>query len=566
MALPTNKDNNEGLPTRPVNSRSKKADEGFDETFESLLAEDVELGDSFDDNKDFASPIPPENRQVEDADYDDKYFDEYFDKRKQELEELRAKQRRTRIVDEGDFEEERRERERFKREKEEYERREAELAAREKALAEAAALKEEEIVLDDEDLDDALEGLTEDDLIDYSDVEDEVVEPEENKKRGFGRKRKEEEPQEESTFIDKEKKKLRPFGGSKTNKKAKTSEFDARKNRRQKALAIQIGVLLLLVSIVGLGVYNVFSPPQGITEDEFYEGLSLVIGDDDFPLEKGGVYAENFMEAFLTVDSNNSRDPILNYYYTGVISDTNAGNIKTRNVQPTDSRVRQTVLSTPKVVESYVASDKSAYYKVATLVQVRVDGETNEDEATVSQKWVFYNVNVYYDATTDVMAITDDSPMLLPPEDIAPSTRVEDERLPGQGGQASAEVKNSVRPTLHNFFETLAGTSFDSFENLTNFLSKGSFESVNEHAASIGGFNGEYELRGGDPNRAIEYTVYNTDDPNKIAADVKVSWVDSASGNSIVYNSRYYVAFESTGDTYLISEFSPRVYRPESSG
>src|SRR5690606_22611269 len=82
----------------------------------------------------------------------------------------------------------------------------------------------------------------------------------------------------------------------------------------------------------------------------------------------------------------------------------------------------QTIILPPKVFEVELMSEYSAQYKVSAYVS-NTDGEVSYGNGSAG-RWLSFAVNVYYDIEKDALAITPDSPSIIPAYKITKQTDV----------------------------------------------------------------------------------------------------------------------------------------------
>lgn len=365
--------------------------------------------------------------------------------------------------------------------------------------------------------------------------------------------------EEANEFINKKQKKLLPFGGSKSDKTKgkddRASKFDAREDRRTKARVVQAGALAALVGLVGFGGYNAIKPPVGVTADEMNFAISEAISTQDFPFERGSAFSEAFIEAYLEVGQGRelaSSDPTLDYFYTGTFSASGEPTINTT------SGFSQYIVSAPRVFQRTPVSSESASFVVGTLVESSLTNPEDSNVINPSLKWVFYNVNVFYDKTTDTLAVTPNSPTLVPNKNVGASIDIPPAKAPGDGVENS-DIKESLRSTVGGYFEAFAKSSAANHDPINQYLLQG----AKSDPSLLTGLDGKFQLSG-TPEEAINYTVYGVEgDPNSLALDVKVIWEDATISADLAkaqYTGNYYLKLTKSGNLWLVSAFAPRNY------
>lgn len=363
----------------------------------------------------------------------------------------------------------------------------------------------------------------------------------------------EEDIKKDKKFIDKKKKKLIPFGGKKSKKKKiKTSDFDERKNVLSQTKIIRFLVMLVLLVLFVFGVKNTFFPSHVYTDEQIRGFAREGAGQTAFPRERGEAFVTDFMTAFLTFDrARPELYDVLSYYY-GEEDFSQVGQARMTMAVGPDSK--QHIIIGPSVFQVDLLSDTSALYKVSTYVS-NIDG-TDVVGTESAGRWVSFSVNVYHDVNTDSLAITPDSPSVIPTYAISKQTDVPD-RLPLGNGTINEEIAPALNPTINGFVQAYAEASFASHESVLQYISDKSDINLYD------GFGGSVMLNGS-PDTAIRKTIYNGDD-GIFRVDVEVDWVDAiANGgeeNQVTYVGRYIMRVQPEGNgKYSVSSFVPYTY------
>lgn len=352
-------------------------------------------------------------------------------------------------------------------------------------------------------------------------------------------------------YVDKKNKKIVPTGGKRSKTKIKSSDFDDRKNTLATTKILRAIVMFIILVIFVLGIKNTFFPSHVYTEEQIKQFARLGAGQTGFPEEKGQAYVESFMQAYLTFDREKPElNEVLNYYY---------GENSFANLTPQQTRIekglgaKQEVLIGPKVFEITLLTDYSALYKVSAYVS-NTDG-TSSSSGRATGRWLSFAINVYYNSKTDSLAITKDSPSIIPPYRIANQGSVPIEASLGNG-RVNQEILPALTPTINGFVQAYASASISSHESIIQYIDNK--EDINLYD----GFGGAVALDG-DPNQAIQKTVYDSDD-GYYRVDVTVRWIDkltSTDDKVVKYTSRYVMKIKSIGDgKYLVNSFKPYLY------
>lgn len=371
------------------------------------------------------------------------------------------------------------------------------------------------------------------------------------KKKKPAKKSKNRDKNGQNLFVDEKKKSLKPFGASSGRKKLKTSDLDARKNKKRQAIFIQAGVIALLLFTLGFAVKNAFWPPPTLTTDDVVATVQETVEQTNFPLERGKGFATDFMEAFLEVNTDNIGQSILGYYYSGTL---NPGTGENPN-RDTASAYAQTVVYGPTVYGARPLTDTSANYTIAALVQPRiVGGEEQPPTDGSTARWEFFSVNIFYDVDADAFAITPDSPTLIPEANMLGTANVPPS-LPLGTGDADGELATEVRSTVVGFLEGYRTATAADHTAIDQYVIK------DATADLLTGLGGAYEFDGGDVESALTYEAFPSDDEVKVAATVR--WTTTVGNETVrnTYVSHYVITLQSTADGgYLVSRMAPEYY------
>lgn len=391
------------------------------------------------------------------------------------------------------------------------------------------------------------------------------------KRREKSRKDRKVDEEGRDVFVDVETLKVKPIGGERKTK-VKVNRYDDRKNRRQKALIVQIVTISLLFLLVGLGLKNAIFPPETLTESDVSKVVADDLGKTNFPIETGRGFAQDFMEVYLTLDKNTTKphESVLSYFYTGDFDlDTTSKGIQGKG------DVVQSVAYGPTVYKERALTDFSANYTIAVFVQqfvplsereaenvegrateVYVDGIRYETSELI-EKWLFFEVDVYYNPITEGMSIAPDSPTLIPnntiedPNQIPPATTI-------GSGKPDEELQEKYLPFIIEFLKAYRISSAEDSTPLEQFTIKDKPMTLKT------GLDSEVEFDG-DADSAIFAEVYESEEPGRFMVKATVSWISQISeNNGVVFDSTYFIVFELDPEGRpLVSEMTPLNYYPD---
>ena len=399
----------------------------------------------------------------------------------------------------------------------------------------------------------AQKEVIEPEVYEEEEFEEEIVETPSNKKDKKKPRINKKDKKGQDIFVDEKNIKLKPFGSS--HRKIKENDFDKRKNLRKNAAIVQFTVIGLIIILIGLGVKSAIFPAKSLTIDEVSQIAIETTGMTNFPLTRGEAYASDFMKAFLTTEDNASRQ-VLGYFYNGNLTE---GDNDNRNIS---SGYKQRVLFGPTVYSATDLTDYSATYTVGSLVQASL---SNGDEASSTEgtepRWMFFNVNVYYDVDTDRMYITPESPTIVPTTEVGSIVDVPKAAALGTGSSDQA-IATEVRSVVYGFMKGYAESTSENYSSLEQYIINDAPNSLKTGLGNIYKFSGTLE-------NAVKYTAYPTTDPNEVKLLVKVIWnthlgPDSSIANAN-YTSTYVMTLEKQSSKWLVSKFQPLLYIQDNS-
>lgn len=352
-------------------------------------------------------------------------------------------------------------------------------------------------------------------------------------------------------FIDKKNKRIIPFGGNKSRRNVKSSEMDTRKNILAQTKITRLFILLGLLIMFVVGLKNTFLPNHVFTKQQIKQIAKEGVGETDFPSQRGEAFVKDFMELYLTLDKQQPEiKQMLAYFYgDNVFSDLSPQKLN----MWTGPMVKQHIIIGPTIFGVEPLTDYSSLYKVSAYVS-NTDGEGVSGNHT-NGRWLSFAVNVYHDAKTDGLAITPDSPSLIPTPQVAKQSEVPP-RMPFGNGQVNTKIGPALNPTVNGFVEAYAKSSVTSHEAILQYISDKN--DINLYS----GFGGTVELNG-TPDAAIKKIIYDGND-GIYRVDLTVDWVDKIAtqgDNRVEYTAKYVMRVISEGEgKYTVSSFVPYTF------
>lgn len=358
----------------------------------------------------------------------------------------------------------------------------------------------------------------------------------------------------DDTFIDEKNMRLKPFGRT-TGRRARVGEFDSRKNLRQRSKMVQWVVIGLLLILVLLGIKNSLLPPASLSKAEVETIVAESMGDQGFPLTWGAGFAQDFLQAYLTQSSDPNAKTVLEYFYGGVEGGGGGANITNSYY------LKQTIVSGPTLYNMRARGPSSANYVFAVLLDsssTYADDAEAMEEATRNgkAKTTYFNVNVYYNAEGDYFVVDPESPTVTSPVTSGGSKNLPDSDL-ALRDTASQEEMDAARPVVVGFMKGYAVSTPVDHINLDQYIVP------DPPAALLQGLGKRYQLSGAD-EQGVQFTLYTTEVPGVLEAEVKVTWREQIS--STVYQdipSVYLMTLEKQANgKYLVSNFTPKYFFP----
>lgn len=377
-----------------------------------------------------------------------------------------------------------------------------------------------------------------------------------NKKSSSGKKKK--QTRNQSVEIDGDKKKLMPFGSKK--KVLRVGDFDPRKDLRRNQKLTRFAVIGIFLIIMSIGFYQAVFPAKPLTEQEVYNLSLEATNYTNFPVESGRGFATDFMDAYLTVDPDSASADVLNYYYSGSLESASGSGSSSTSTRTATGSYNQTILSGPTVYSARGLTDTSGAYTVGALVQPQTIANDGDGEAQVGEpKWMFFNVNVYFNEASRSFAITPESPSVIPATEVMSQQDIPNSAPLGTG-DASDELGEDVSSVVNGFMEGYSTTTPTDHSVLDQYIVS------DPEPALTKGLSSEYTLD--DSSNALSYEAFPSDeeDSNEVKVRVTATWVSSPDGSvenesRVQFTSTYIMTLERQGDgRYLVSKFAPEYY------
>lgn len=361
------------------------------------------------------------------------------------------------------------------------------------------------------------------------------------------------------TFINEKELKIEPTGGKKSKRRkggtARAKDFDDRTNKLTAVKVLRFFVFVVILGLFLFGVKNTFFPSHVYTKEDITLISQRAVGQTGFPMNRGRAFAEQFTEAYLTVDSgNDNARKTLDHFYGGRESAQGAE-------VSWSGKNNQKILVQPKVFSEQGITENIGYYYVSTLVSDR-EGNSVDANGKVSSKWVALAVTVYFNSKTQELSIAKDSPQIIPSFEVSSGSQLP-QGTPIGTGSSNSELYDAMKSTINGYLKAYAASSTKSHSDADQYVKDSSDPSV------FAGFGGEMTINT-DQLSSQNVAIYpSTDSPenNEWKVDLQLQWEDATSTSlqdQLTYKGRYIMTVEKNKDgKYFVTAFRPYIYTPK---
>lgn len=367
---------------------------------------------------------------------------------------------------------------------------------------------------------------------------------------------------EEKAVENIEKRDLRDVRDVRRGRKSKLQP-NAAVDARKQAKTVRMFTIGLIVVLLGIAVFNVLIPKKQWSADEIQSISKVANGDTGFPVQEGSGVATQFMKAYLEAGTDEiASNQMLQAFYNGQTyadvaeeGGTAAGNPS--NMQ-TPSDVVTKIQSGPYVYESrpVSADGKSGTYKLGALIyrQNAANGQPvmTADGKNIAYKWVFYQVDLFYDSKTNKFSVSKNSPVRVTEPGTAAAAAAPEYELPGDGKEIDEMENDDMQKLVTQFFTSWGASDQTALSVMIN--KKQSKPSVTQ------GLNGTVTLAG-DPS----YKIYGPPASDRYyRALVTVTWKETVTPEaSYTQTSTYVLKLEKDGNKFYVIDVQPYLYIPQ---
>jgi hypothetical protein len=344
--------------------------------------------------------------------------------------------------------------------------------------------------------------------------------------------------------------------------KSSLSETVSLKDAEKKAKMYRIGALVVVVIILILAVYQTVIPKKTLSESDVQTIAAQTYNDTGFPLQSGSGLVQQFMTAYLQADGSSSASQMIDTFYNGMsFADASktekGGNTSNYPNITVPSDIQQKIEYGPYVYEAkaLASNGTTATYRVGALVyHLDNNGQPiqNTDTNTTQYDWVFYQVDLSYNAKTEKYTVFQNSPTRVAPPTMSQATSGDDNYLlPGDKTEAKSLENSAVDDLVKQFMQAWAASDSSALSPLTSKQST---------ADTKTGLHGTVTLNGNP-----EYKVYgHPSDDNYYRVLVTVQWNQKVTDQSnIVQKSTYVLKMSKDGENLSIIDIQPYPWYPQ---
>lgn len=373
---------------------------------------------------------------------------------------------------------------------------------------------------------------------------------------------------EERAVENMEKREARDIRSARRSRKSKLQP-NAAVDALKKANTVRMITVFVVMAILALAVFNVLVPKKQYSVADIQSIAQTASGDTGFPLQEGAGIAQQFIQAY--IQSGSASDQLLSVFYNGMtmasVTDGDGTTGSQANNITNPSTIEQDIQYGPYVYEEQaVATDgSSATYKVGTLVYRKntIDGSiiTSSDGKTPLYRWLFYQVDVYYDKDKDMFTVSSDSPTRVTEPRMSQGNAAPDADLPGDKEEKDDLENDSMQNLITQFFSAWGKSDDTALSVIID--KKESKPSVNFNTSDNVGLGGAVELAG-DPS----YKIYGPPATDKYyRALVTVQWKETIDENdAYTQTSTYVLKLKKSGtgsdDKFYVIDMQPYLYIP----
>lgn len=372
--------------------------------------------------------------------------------------------------------------------------------------------------------------------------------------------------------IDAEKGTLKPFDSDRKTKRKKTvstKDFDARRNLAKRENRIRTGVVVILVSVLGLAIYQTVVPKHIPDAAEIKAIAQQAVNKTKFPASRAKVFAENYVSSYVRINADEDSNKLLNYYTTGS-DEKNSVNSSGRSHS---GQVTQYDIVSAKADDGISLGDNSGSFLVTAYVRPSItkqDANTLKEKTATEKmdegKWVSFRVNVFWDEKMNGFAIAG-TPTLMPSTNVIPSNNVPKAKALGK---LDSTATNKVQGTVTNFMKAYATSSPEDYTSLQQYVTANADASLKTGMRGKFTFGNTSSSKGGISVEAYLPEGSNSDDV--LTVKTTVDWVDAiesatseqATQPRITYQSTYILTMVKQADgKYQVSKMTPEIYTPD---
>lgn len=345
------------------------------------------------------------------------------------------------------------------------------------------------------------------------------------------------EAEEEKEFILKGHKKIVPIGGRKA--KVKDKDLDVRRNKLFGIYILRAFILLMVLSLFGIAIKNAFFPENVYTKQDIQNMIVQHSDNKGFPIERGRAYAQEYLYNYLNNTDSSASKQMMN-----VLNGSDVGQFNGK--QLTDEKTKQVPAGQPILFREKIINDYSAAYDFSVYMTDK-DGNTETEKSELTGTWKSFELNVYYDKTTQKVTLVG-TPSIIPTYAIANASSLPREGVIGNG-DTNTSIAPKMEPTIMGFIKAFSKVTQDSHAEIDQYIPS------NAPVDLIAGFGGSVSIEN---NNAVSYKIYNTDTQGEYKVDANITWKDT---DGVSFTGRYIITIKATTDgKFLVTKFAPYLF------
>lgn len=310
----------------------------------------------------------------------------------------------------------------------------------------------------------------------------------------------------------------------KEKKERKPSDYDGKRNQ---VLWVRLGVGGVILLLAFGGVRSAFFPDSGPTPNQVSNVAKEAVNYTGFPTQSGAVFAQQFVQQFMTYSSNESnedREARLKDYVSDTllqqidITPLGAANSDTSVDNSSDGpKVDQTVTGGPMVVASKNLSASQAVFTVKFQINKESD-------------WIYLNVPVKFTEKNNQMTVAGPPSFTKPNQNVGKTTP---EEYTASFESTDSELEKSLNSDFKSYMQAWGASN-------STIISRYTAESATQDAQA--GLQGAVTFYSLDDLNIEGYSKDNPSTATVRRVELQVTWEDPKT--QLLYTQEYRVLLQ----------------------